>query len=129
MGILDEIMGDKRFFVCDGTVIKNLEELEDYLKKMSYEDYNYHVSDEKNDFSNWIKDVIFDEELAELIRDKSKTVASIIIRKKIDKFKRLTGNKCRYLSPIMECMIGGEGAANCLDPFIHHGCKFRLKNK
>jgi len=127
MGMLDDIDGDKRFFVRDGTVIKNIKELETALKKMSYDTFGYHANENKNDFSNWIKDVIGDEELAELVRDKTKTIASILIGKRIEKVRRLTGGKCPHVSPILECLTGGCGNANCLDPYFHENCKFRLK--
>jgi len=38
--------------------------LKDALDLMNDETYTYHASREKNDFSNWIKDIIGDEKLA-----------------------------------------------------------------
>ena len=62
--ILEDVPEDKRFWVCDGRVLKNLKELEQALRTMSDETYRYHVNKMKNDFYNWIKDVFKDKKLA-----------------------------------------------------------------
>ena len=52
-------------FRChDSCVFKNLRELRDGLADMSEENYTYHANTEKNDFSNWVSDIIQDERLA-----------------------------------------------------------------
>ena len=56
--------GDKRFFCQDGSISKNLTELVDCLNNMTEEVFHHHVSSEKNDFSNWIRDVLGDATLA-----------------------------------------------------------------
>jgi len=56
---------DQHVFWChDGQVFHNLRELKDALEMMSDEAYAYHANKEKNDFSNWIKDIIGDDKLA-----------------------------------------------------------------
>jgi hypothetical protein len=67
---LGDVPEDKRFWCHDGKVIKNLGELEKALNDMSDETFHYHSGEERNDFSNWIRDVLGDEKLA---RDFSKT--------------------------------------------------------
>ena len=62
---------DQYVFWChDGQIIKNIKELKEALELMSDKTYAYHASKEKNDFSNWVKDIIGDEKLA---RDLSKS--------------------------------------------------------
>lgn len=129
MSILDDVHDDKRFFVCDGTVLKNLKELEVALMKMSYDTFSYHVNQDRNDFSAWIHNVLGDEELAKLIKDKGKIISSILIGKRVEKVKRLSGGRCPHISPVLDCMTGGEGTLNCLDPIYHERCKFRPKDK
>ena len=52
-------------FRCnDGGLMSDMKELARALNEMSDEVYAYHANDTKNDFSNWIKDVFKDEELA-----------------------------------------------------------------
>jgi len=62
--LLEDAPEDKRFWLCDGRVLKNLKELEEALRTMSDETYRYHVTSTKNDFYNWIKDVFGDRKLA-----------------------------------------------------------------
>lgn len=52
-------------FQChDSRVFKNLQELRDGLASMTEEVYAYHANAQKNDFSNWVRDIIKDERLA-----------------------------------------------------------------
>lgn len=62
--LLINVEPEKSFWVCNGEIFKNLKELVDGLERMTEEVFNYHVTKEKNDFVNWIKDVFKDEKLA-----------------------------------------------------------------
>lgn len=65
-----ENVPDHQIFYCqDGNTLKNLEELGIALKDMRAGIFLYHVHPGKNDFANWIYDVIGDVDLAEDIRD------------------------------------------------------------
>ena len=93
-GIFADIEGDKRFFSNDGSVIKNLAELTDYLNRIKAEVYRYHVNSEKNDFSNWVRDVFGDTKLAsELNRVKNPLEASKIL---MDRIAWLQKNRNQY---------------------------------
>ena len=59
----------KKFYCHDGSAFKNLGELEQAFKKMSPETFSYHANSEKNDFANWIYDVIGDITLSDSLRD------------------------------------------------------------
>ncbi len=52
------------FYCHDSCVFKNMKELRDGLANMADEVYTYHANSEKNDFSQWVKDIIKDEQLA-----------------------------------------------------------------
>jgi hypothetical protein len=85
--ILADIDGDRRFFCQDGCVIKNLTELVDCLKHMTEEVFYHHVTSEKNDFSNWIRDVLGDEKLAgELNNASTPQEASKIVTERLVSF-------------------------------------------
>ncbi len=60
---------DKCFVLADGKVISSLKELALELDKMGDHIFYYHVNDSRNDFSNWIRDVIKEMELAEKVMD------------------------------------------------------------
>jgi hypothetical protein len=61
---LGNVPDDKRFWCQDGKVVKNLKELEEALNNMSDETFHYHSVEDKNDFSNWVRDVVGDTALA-----------------------------------------------------------------
>ncbi len=56
---------DEHIFWCnDGRTFRDLKELAEGLNAMSQETFYHHVTQVRNDFSNWVRDVIHDEELA-----------------------------------------------------------------
>jgi len=64
------------FYLNDGRILKNIENLRDALNTMTDELFAYHVNSGKNDFSKWVIDVIIDEKLArDLLKAKDKTQA------------------------------------------------------
>ena len=52
------------FWCYDGRIFRDMKELAEGLVKMSDEVFAYHANPEKNDFSNWVRDVLKDEKLA-----------------------------------------------------------------
>ncbi len=63
--ILANVPEEYVFWCHDGGIYHNLMELRDALQMMADDTYCYHVNAEKNDFMNWVRDVIEDEELAD----------------------------------------------------------------
>ena len=57
--------GDKCFWVKDGRVLKNLDDLATALEDMSQESFAHHVRGDDNDFSNWIRFVLMDGHTAD----------------------------------------------------------------
>ncbi len=57
------------FVLSNGNKLKNLQELEDSLKTMNADVFNFHVNESKNDFANWINDVMGLNELAQNVRE------------------------------------------------------------
>jgi hypothetical protein len=53
------------FWCHDGSIFTDVNELAEGLAAMSDETFAYHSNLEKHDFSNWIRDVIVDEQLAD----------------------------------------------------------------
>jgi len=61
---LKDVPPDKVFWFHDGRRVKNLDELATTLREMPEETFHYHVTADKNDFGNWVRDVIGDVTLA-----------------------------------------------------------------
>lgn len=88
--ILGNVPEDKVFWVNDGRTLRNLQELSLALANMNEETFRYHVNKEKNDFRNWVKDVIKDEKLAnDIAKIKSKKLMLERINKKINQLQSL----------------------------------------
>jgi hypothetical protein len=62
-----EVKSDYYFVLSDGRKIKNVKELAEEMGKMEDAVFFHHVTDERNDFAQWIKDVFDETELAEQI--------------------------------------------------------------
>ena len=88
--LLKDAPPGKYFYTHNGMIIKNLDELAVALELMDAEVFEYHVKDEKNDFSNWTDYILEEHNLArELIKVKSKNASAVIVRKHIEKLSFL----------------------------------------
>jgi hypothetical protein len=56
---------DRHFVLKDGTRIKNLQELSDSLRMMQESVFYYHANNQRNDFSNWVREVMALHDLAD----------------------------------------------------------------
>ena len=76
------------FWVCDGRVLRNIKDLAIALQEMSEETYRFHANETKNDFSNWVKDILKDSRLAaSLKKAKSRKDALKKIKNKLRNIK------------------------------------------
>ena len=53
------------FLMIDGSAVKNLLELADAFNNMSDDVFYYHVTNDRNDFSSWVRDVFNEKQLSE----------------------------------------------------------------
>ncbi len=56
---------DFYFWLCDGRVVKDVKELTAVMRNMKEDVFEFHVSGQKNDFSNWVRDVVKDDKLGQ----------------------------------------------------------------
>ena len=62
--LLMDVPAESVFWLKNGRVLWNLQDLQKELSEMDENTFSYHVNKEKNDFSSWIRDVVKDKELA-----------------------------------------------------------------
>ena len=74
--LLGNVAPERCFWLSDGQALNNLSDLDKSLKGMKKEVFQHHVNKEKNDFANWIKDIVGDEELSKKAAA-SKTKAAV----------------------------------------------------
>lgn len=55
------------FYLNNGKKLKNIAELMESLKDMDQALFSFHVNEQHNDFSSWIRDVFGEKELARRI--------------------------------------------------------------
>ena len=67
---------DKCFWTTDGKILRDLEELAEALHHMTDEIFAHHVTKDKNDFANWVEDVLLDGDCADALRRTKKTSAA-----------------------------------------------------
>src|SRR3989338_2486683 len=86
---LRNVAPEQCFWVNNGPILKNLEELSNALPQMSSDTFSHHVNNEKNDFSNWVRHVIGDEKLAnDLLSSKSRESALKKVSSRLDSLKK-----------------------------------------
>jgi hypothetical protein len=75
--LLDKVPSEYVFYCHDGTIFTDVNELAAGLATMAEETFTYHSNQEKQDFSNWVRDVIGDKKLAnDLARASSRLQAT-----------------------------------------------------
>jgi uncharacterized protein DUF5752 len=90
--VLSDTPPDQAFWTCHGTVCRNIYELCRTIKAQSNESFTYHVNkdNQKNDYADWIRGVLVDEELANrLIEVYDKDLYADIIQQRILEFERI----------------------------------------
>ena len=82
--ILRHVAPEHYFRVANGTVIKGIMDLDSSLENMGEETFRYHVTDTRNDFSAWTRDIIKDDKLAdELLMTKDRIKTQVVVLRKI----------------------------------------------
>ncbi len=80
---LCDVAPEKCFWVNNGPILKNVEELASALEGINEDIYSYHANKDKNDFSKWIGEAIGDTKLANDLlssRDRKSAIKKIRVR-------------------------------------------------
>ncbi len=86
---LCDVAPEQCFWVNNGPILKNIEELANTLPGISDDIFQHHVNSEKNDFSNWIRDVVGDQKLAnDLLSSKNKGSALKKVRNRVNSLRK-----------------------------------------
>ncbi len=82
--VFEDVPEEKTFWLDGGGAIKNLCQLAEALDTMKEKTFKFHVNKNKNDFSEWIRQVIEEEKLAdEVARLVMKDKIQIVLQKHI----------------------------------------------
>ena len=87
--LLRDVEFGKSFFASNGMVYRNVKEFCQGLRKMSDETFRHHAGSGRNDFSNWLNDVVGDRVLASQITSASdRKEARQMVKQRIDSLYR-----------------------------------------
>ncbi len=80
---------DHYFYLNNSISVKNLCELSEHLKEMDEETFKSHVNQEKNDFGEWVSNIIGDKTLGKKMNElKDKNEMSKALEIRVDYIKR-----------------------------------------
>ncbi len=83
---------EKCFWVNNGPILKNMEELANALESISDDAYCCHANKDKNDFSKWVSEIIGDQKLAnDLLSSKNKVSAVKKVKARLNTLKKKAG--------------------------------------
>lgn len=89
---LADVPLEKQFWCSDGRALKNLVELQVALNEMSEEVFRYHSNETRNDFSNWVREVIGEDKLSrDLRKSRTKAEAAKVVASRIAWLKSKAG--------------------------------------
>src|SRR3989338_10514517 len=89
--LLSNVPEQRYFKVADGTVLKNLSDLGAALLHMDENVFSHHVTSDRNDFFNWVRDVHKDQRLAlELMHAKTRQDAAISVNRRVQELLQPT---------------------------------------
>ena len=85
---LENVPEKYAFYLKNGKKLLNINNLAKELVAMPNDVFYHHVTPERNDFHNWIRDIVLDLELADrILKAKTKEEAAKIINDRIKEIK------------------------------------------
>ena len=75
------------FWVADGNILNSLVALHEALLSMSSKTFSHHVTKQKNDFSEWVKDVLYDADCAAALKTATTPKrAALVVAKALQRY-------------------------------------------
>lgn len=88
--ILMDVTPNQHFNLHMGASVRNLQGLAEALEIMDDTTFKHHVTKDKNDFSNWVNNVICDTELSkDLFKAKSRKKAFEAVSQRVEQLEKL----------------------------------------
>jgi len=89
---LSDVASESSFWVNNGPILKNLDELSNFMQAANEDTFKHHVNADKNDFSNWINNIIGDKKLAnDLLSSKTKDSMIKKVNNRLNSLKKKAG--------------------------------------
>lgn len=89
---LCDVAPEQCFWVNNGPILKNMEELANALESMNDDAYSYHTDKDKNDFSKWVSEIVGDQKLAnDLLSSRNKESALKKVKARLNSLKKKAG--------------------------------------
>lgn len=86
--LLSKVPEEHVFWCRDGQVFRNMSELAQALASMNDETFVFHSNAERNDFANWVRDIIGDGKLArDLVRSHNLTQTAKVVAERVNFLK------------------------------------------
>ena len=93
---LSDVASENCFWVNNGPIVSNIEHLGKEIRTMDRQTFAHHFNAEKNDFANWVKEVIGDKQLAkQLAKAKGKGDLAKLISKRVSEIKSKSKQKSK----------------------------------
>lgn len=95
------------FYTCDGKSLKNINEMLDWIQNSHNDHFSHHINKEKNDFSNWTKEILKDTILAKKLKSNANREELIkIIKERLEEKNDKRSKKKKIISKIREAING-----------------------
>ena len=89
---LRDVAPETCFWINNGAIIKNIDELTEALKSIDKEKFKHHANKEKNDFAKWVDEVVQDNGLAKVIsKIKSRQAMLKKVEARVKQLKKAAG--------------------------------------
>ena len=89
----------KEFFCHGGSAFGALQDLARGLSQMSDEAFLYHADDHKNDFAYWVRDVIGDLTMANLLyRCHTRAEAQRMVQERVSTLRKVAGEQSKAVA-------------------------------